>query len=105
MDQDRVVGAVRNVGGKVEEGLGRVVGDAKTQAEGVVDQAAGKALEVYGQAKDAAADDADSVQKGAKDADDYIRKLIEDRPYTVAMVALGVGWLIGRMGGRSDHHW
>jgi len=104
MDQDRVLGGAKNVGGKVEEGLGRAVGDAKIQGEGVVDQATGKALEVYGQAKDAAADIAESVQKGAKDADDYMRKLIEDRPYTVAIVALGVGWLLGRMGG-SEHRW
>ena len=36
MDENRVAGTVRNVGGKAEEGFGRVTGDSKTQAEGLV---------------------------------------------------------------------
>jgi uncharacterized protein YjbJ (UPF0337 family) len=43
MNEDRVVGTARNLGGKAEEGLGRVRGDVKMQAEGVINQAAGTA--------------------------------------------------------------
>ena len=31
MDEDRISGTVRNVGGKIEEGVGRLTGDARTQ--------------------------------------------------------------------------
>jgi hypothetical protein len=32
MDENRIEGTIRNAGGKVQEGLGRMTGDAKTQA-------------------------------------------------------------------------
>ena len=43
MDEDRVSGKARNVGGKIEEGVGRLTGDARTQIQGKLDQAAGAA--------------------------------------------------------------
>ena len=43
MDENRISGTARNLGGKVEEGLGHVTGDLKTQAQGKLDQAAGAA--------------------------------------------------------------
>jgi uncharacterized protein YjbJ (UPF0337 family) len=101
MNEDRVIGTAKNLGGKAQEGLGRVAGDTKTEAEGLINQAAGAAQDIYGQAKDAASDAAEVVRQSAVDAEDYVRHTIEKRPYTTALVALGVGWLIGRMG-RSD---
>lgn len=101
MNEDRVVGAARSLGGKAQEGFGRVTGDTTTQVEGVINQAAGAAQALYGQAKDGAADAVQVVRQGAVDAEDYIRHAIERRPYTTAVVALCVGWLIGRMGGRD----
>jgi uncharacterized protein YjbJ (UPF0337 family) len=85
----------------VQEGVGRVTGDTKSQVEGVMNQAAGAAQDLYGQAKDSASDAVKAVQQGAVDAEDYIRQMIEKRPYTVAFAALCVGWLIGRMGRRD----
>ena len=46
MDENRVAGTARNIGGKVEEGFGRVTGDTKSQAEGIVNQAAGAAQDL-----------------------------------------------------------
>ena len=54
MDENRVEGTVRNVGGKVQEGFGRVAGDARARGEGLANQAAGKAQDFYGQAADTA---------------------------------------------------
>ena len=34
MDENRLSGTAKKLGGKVEEGLGRVTSDATTQAEG-----------------------------------------------------------------------
>jgi uncharacterized protein YjbJ (UPF0337 family) len=101
MNEDRVVGTARNLGGKAQEGLGRATGDVKMQAEGVINQAAGKAQEIYGQAKESVSGTAEVVRQGAMDVEDYIRQTIEKRPYTATLVALCVGWLIARMGRRD----
>jgi len=101
MNEDRIVGTARNLGGTVQEGVGRAVGDRQMQAEGMVDQVTGAAQNLYGQAKDTAAEAAAAVRGGAVTAEDYLRQTIEQRPYTAAFVALCIGWLIGRMGRRD----
>jgi uncharacterized protein YjbJ (UPF0337 family) len=98
MNEDRIVGTAKNIGGQAQEGLGRLTGDTKSRVEGVVNQAAGAAQDLYGQAKDTASDAAETVRQSAVDAEDYIRHTIEKRPYTTAIVALCAGWFIGRMG-------
>jgi uncharacterized protein YjbJ (UPF0337 family) len=52
MDKDRILGAARQVKGAVKETIGRVTGDAKTQAEGAAEKAAGKVQNMVGGAKD-----------------------------------------------------
>jgi uncharacterized protein YjbJ (UPF0337 family) len=52
MDDNRVKGAARNVGGKVKEGVGRAVGDEKLKREGQVDQVSGKVENAVGGLKD-----------------------------------------------------
>jgi uncharacterized protein YjbJ (UPF0337 family) len=85
MDENRVTGTAKNLGGKVEEGLGRIAGDAQTQLKGQAKQVAGAAEDLYGQAKDAAAGFTDIVQR-----------TIEEQPYTAVAIAVAVGWLLGR---------
>jgi len=97
MNEDRVIGTARNLGGQVQEGFGRVTGDTKTQAEGVINQAAGAVQDLYGQAKETAADAAAAVRRSASGAEDIVRDTIEQRPYTTALVALCIGLIIGRM--------
>jgi uncharacterized protein YjbJ (UPF0337 family) len=98
MDRDRVEGTVRNVGGKMEEGLGRATGDVRSQVEGKIQQAAGAAQDLYGQARDGAGDAAAAVRRQASSVEETIRDTIESRPYTAVAVALAFGWLIGRLG-------
>ena len=101
MNKDEVIGTARNLGGKAQEAFGNVIGDTKSQVEGVINQAAGAAQDLYGQAKETASDAAQAIRHGAVDAEDYVRHTIENRPYTTAIVALCVGFLIGRMGRRD----
>lgn len=54
MNEDRFEGSARNISGKVQEAAGRLTGDAKTRVVGEVNQAAGRAQDLYGQARDAA---------------------------------------------------
>ncbi|KUR76905.1 CsbD family protein [Novosphingobium sp. FSW06-99] len=52
MDKDRIRGAAKQVKGAIEEAVGKVTGDAKLQAEGAADKAAGKIQNAIGGAKD-----------------------------------------------------
>jgi uncharacterized protein YjbJ (UPF0337 family) len=90
MDENRVEGTAHNLGGKVQEGFGKVTGNVRTQAEGLANQAAGAAQDVYGQAADTARETASGFEKA-------LRRTIETQPYTSALVALGIGWFLGRM--------
>lgn len=56
MDEDRAGGIGKKVTGSVKEAIGKVTGDAKLQAEGTADKAAGKAQNAVGGAKDAVRD-------------------------------------------------
>jgi uncharacterized protein YjbJ (UPF0337 family) len=98
MNSDRMEGAARNVGGKVEEGFGRVTGDLKSQAEGKMQQAGGAAQELYGQARDSAGEAAAAVRRRASGLEETVRETIETRPYTAVAAALALGWFVGRIG-------
>ena len=97
MDENRIAGTVKNMGGKVEEGFGRVTGDTKIQAEGMANRAAGVAQDLYGQARDSAADAAGAVGDLAASLEKWFRHTVETQPYTTAIVAVGIGWLLGRL--------
>src|ERR1051326_572124 len=97
MDENRLTGTARNLGGKVQEGFGRVTGDTQTQAEGIANQVTGAAQDLYGRARDGASDAADATVTAAASFEKLLRNPIENQPYTTAAVALGLGWLLGRM--------
>ena len=52
MDKDRVEGAAHQAKGAVKEGVGKMTGDKKTEAEGKVEKAAGKVQNTAGGVKD-----------------------------------------------------
>jgi uncharacterized protein YjbJ (UPF0337 family) len=56
MDEDRIKGAGNQAKGAVKEGVGKLTGDAKLEAEGKADKAKGKVQNAVGGAKDAARD-------------------------------------------------
>jgi uncharacterized protein YjbJ (UPF0337 family) len=72
---DRFEGSAREMGGRVQETVGETLGDTKTQARGLYNQAAGQAQQSVGQVGD----------------------LIRDQPITAALVALGIGYILGRL--------
>lgn len=79
----------------------RAFGDAKKQASGVADAVGDAAEDVYSQARESAAEVAGTAQTAARQAfgsfEQAIRNTIETQPYTAAAIALGIGWLLGRM--------
>jgi uncharacterized protein YjbJ (UPF0337 family) len=90
MDENRVEGTARKYGGRVQEGVGSMTGDAETRVEGAMKDAAGTAQQLYGQTADVARETATTV-------DAWLRNAIETQPYATAIVAVGIGWLLGRM--------
>jgi ElaB/YqjD/DUF883 family membrane-anchored ribosome-binding protein len=63
----------------------------------------GALQDAYGQAKETAANAAEAVRESARGAEDFLRTTIEERPYTAAAVALGIGYLIGRFSRRDGY--
>ncbi len=61
VDSNRVEGAWDKTKGAVKEGIGKVTGDEKLQAEGMADTAKGAAKSTVGGVADAARDAADKV--------------------------------------------
>ena len=53
MDKDRIDGTAKQAKGAIKEAVGKVVGDAKLQAEGKADKAEGKVQNAVGGLKDA----------------------------------------------------
>jgi uncharacterized protein YjbJ (UPF0337 family) len=73
----------------MQEGVGRVTDDAKMQAEGVANEIRGSAQDSYGQVQENASELVRSVG-------DVVGKFIKEQPYTAALIALGIGWILGR---------
>ena len=67
-------GTVRDMGGRVQQKMGEYAGDAKTQAQGVYNQASGQAEQQIARLSD----------------------VIRDQPIPSALVAIGIGYLLGR---------
>jgi ElaB/YqjD/DUF883 family membrane-anchored ribosome-binding protein len=75
-------------------------GDAKMQVEGRARQAEGSLQD--GQAKENTAGTAEAIRENASEAGDFVRMTIEEHPYMTAAIALGIGFLIGRVGRGAD---
>ena len=93
MTDDRVAGTTKKIGDQVEEGFRRATGDLKMQVEDRARQAEGSLEDLYGQAKETTADAAEAIRESASEAGDLPRTTIEERAYTTAAIALGIGFL------------
>ncbi len=68
-------GTAREFGGRVQEAVGNVTGDAKTQAQGLYNQASGQAQQAAAQFSD----------------------VVKAQPIVASLVALGIGYVLGRL--------
>lgn len=90
MDSDRVDGAATNMGGKLKDAVGGLIGDRGLQAEGKSDQLGGRVQNAYGSAKDAVGD-------GAATLADQIEDFVHDQPVVAMLSAATIGFLIARL--------
>ncbi len=54
IDSDRTEGSAKQMGGKLKEGAGKLLGDSKLEGEGEAEQAEGKLQNAWGGLKDSA---------------------------------------------------
>ena len=105
MDDDRIEGAARKVGGKVESAVGDFVGDNKTKTDGLMDQATGSAQNAFGSVKDAAKSISDSAPRYLDDAIDTgqryyrqgsqaVREQMGNVPLTEILLAGAAGYFL-----------
>ena len=116
MNKDEFQGGARYVGGKVEKAVGDTVNSRDWQVDGVVDQVAGGAQNLYGRAKsaiedvvDGAPELADKIGSDARDAAERAAEAAkrgartaqasaQDAPVLWALgaaaVGYGVAWLV-----------
>jgi uncharacterized protein YjbJ (UPF0337 family) len=52
MNKDQVKGKAKDIGGKIQEEVGKVIGSSEQQAKGLSKQVEGKAQEKFGDAKE-----------------------------------------------------
>lgn len=52
MDHDRAEGSMKNIKGRVKEGVGKAIGDSKLETEGKMDKAEGRIQNSIGGMKD-----------------------------------------------------
>ena len=107
VDTDRITGAARELGGKVQGAVGDAVGSNRHSVEGRLREAQGTAETLYGQAKDAVWHAADEVSDRAAEAYDRSRHAAwEGHQASVAwphaslilagLVGFGLGFLVSR---------
>ena len=77
MDENRIEGAAKDIGGKIQDGVGGLTGDSSVQARGKANQAAGQAQNTYGQMVD------------------EVTSFAKDQPVTALLSAAGVGLVLG----------
>jgi uncharacterized protein YjbJ (UPF0337 family) len=108
MDSDRIFGAAKDYAGQVENSVGELAGDAKTQAAGRAREAAGTAQNLYGQAKDTAREATDAATGYAKqaydnsgdafrDASQALAKKVRESPLSSVLIASGIGFALALM--------
>ena len=90
MDEDRVKGSATDIGGKVKDAAGGLLGDNKMKAEGKADQASGQLQNAYGSAKD-------TLREGADTLGTQVDSLLKDRPMVALLGAVGVGYVLARL--------
>ncbi|WP_062228943.1 CsbD family protein [Aureimonas frigidaquae] len=106
MDKNRVEGAAREFGGKVQSAFGDAVGSDRHSAEGRAREAAGTAENLYGQGRDALREAAGEASRYASDlyenagayaqqGSKVVRRKVNDSPLSALLVAGVVGFVLG----------
>ncbi len=99
MDENRVEGTAKDIGGNIKSAVGDMTGDSKTQASGAVDQLVGTAQRTYGKIKDqVSSSGAGSAMVDQLDeASAFLGDTVAERPLTSLLVAGAVGYVLAML--------
>ncbi len=89
MNQDRLEGTLKTGVGQVQEGLGSITGDNRQEAQGLRRQVAGRAQQMYGDAKDT-----------MRNATDQVSRNVSEHPVRSLLIAGAVGWAAALISGK-----
>ena len=101
MTEERIEGAARQTGGKLQQGLGRVLGDREMQLRGGLEKAKGKTLDVYGRAITGIEG---QIDRAPQKVQPYARKAVgfaRERPWATMAGLAALTFLLAR--GRRRH--
>lgn len=113
MDSNRLEGAAKELGGKVQGALGDTLGSDRDSAEGRRREIEGAAQNLYGQGRDALREARHDATKYATDlyenagvyADQStraVRRTVHDNPLSSLLVAGAVGFVLGLLARDRD---
>ncbi|MEL6063001.1 MULTISPECIES: CsbD family protein [unclassified Methylobacterium] len=106
VDTDRITGAAKELGGKVQGAIGDLTGSHRHSAEGRIRQVQGAAENIYGQTKDGVRDAADAAYDFAEDTYERggralrrgtreVSHQVSDYPLASLLIAGAVGFGLG----------
>ena len=100
MTDQRIEGAATEFKGEAQNGLGGLIGDRKLQFDGAVNQAKGKALDVYGQAMDKLDGLVQHVPASMQEQARSTIATARRKPILTTAIVAGIGLLLLRSGRR-----
>jgi uncharacterized protein YjbJ (UPF0337 family) len=101
MTDDRIEGTARKGFGHIQDAVGGLTGDAKTQAKGKLNETVGGVQNAFGKAKDTAADGYNRARGQVEDTYGQIDRVLRDQPLLGIGVGLALGALIGLLLGEA----
>jgi len=104
MNKDQVEGSLRSAMGQGEKVVGQAINDPRTTAQGIYDDAAGKARAALGSAEDAVSRSADAVSaldfSALRDEVSKLTQIVAD--LAQRRVSAGRDQVVGAMGAAGD---
>jgi uncharacterized protein YjbJ (UPF0337 family) len=94
MNEDQFKGSARNLGGKVEDEFGKLVGDKEIRGEGMIDHVAGTAQNIYGDAKEAVASAFDRASPVVRDGAQRALSMTRENSVLAVLAAGAVGYAL-----------
>lgn len=89
MDDNQVEGTARTMGGRIQDAVGGLTGDAATQVRGKINQMAGQAQARFGDAADQ-----------ARELGDQVAESVRTQPWVALAVTGAVGFALGLLARR-----
>ena len=94
MNENQVMGTARNLGGKVEEEFGSLVGSRQVQGEGIIDQVRGTAEDLYGDAREVARTAYDRAAPVIRDTADKAIRVTRENSVLAVLAAGAIGYAL-----------